>query len=138
MATAPVCKMTDKRLNAVRAWLTYPGSVVYFIGSRRGELVKIGFAADLTSRLRHLQTGSPVKLEVLAAIAGGVSLERDYHRQFGDQRERGEWFRRSPEIRAEMSRLQELGPPAPSEEELAGRAANIKAYWREEQKRRRG
>lgn len=98
-------KLTDKRLNAVRAWLSYPGSVVYFIGPKRGDLVKIGYAADLVSRLRHLQTGSPVKLEVLAAIAGGLDLERTYHRQFAAHRLHGEWFTPHPDILAEIERL---------------------------------
>ena len=133
----PFPKLTDKRLAIIRRWLTYPGPVVYFVGPRRGDLVKIGFASDLGSRLRHLQTGSPVELHVLAAKAGRVEGEYAYHQQFSPYRVRGEWFQRSHPVRAEMARLQELGPPGPSEVELAQRAANIKAYWREQMRERR-
>lgn len=131
-------KLTANRLRSASKWLGHSGPVVYFIGSMRGELVKIGYATDLANRMRHLQTGSPVKLEVLAAVIGGIGLEREYHRRFAEFREHGEWFRRTPEVRAEILRLQEPGPPAPSAEELTERAANIKAYWREQQRRLRG
>lgn len=55
--------------------------------------VKIGFTAGTTTaRLRDLQTGSPVKLEVLYETEGNMSTERILHTLFAPRRIHGEWF----------------------------------------------
>lgn len=78
---------------------------VYFIGGNVGG-VKIGVAVDPIERLKVLQTGSPVPLNILASTDGGRELETEYHRQFADYRMHGEWFAMVGPVLAEITRLQ--------------------------------
>lgn len=78
--------------------------VVYFIGYGDGP-VKIGFTTDLGQRVQSLQTGCPYTIEVLASFDGTPGHEWDYHERFKKERLRGEWFNRTPEILAEIARL---------------------------------
>lgn len=71
-----------------------PHGYVYFIRCAKTKLVKIGFTESYpTARLRQLQTGSGGKLHLIAFITARASKERELHRQFVGQHERGEWFR---------------------------------------------
>lgn len=79
----------------------------YFIGGETGP-VKIGFSVDVASRLRAIQTHSPIPLSILATRAGGAAREGAYHRQFAEHRLHGEWFERTPELLAEIARLCEV------------------------------
>ncbi|WP_435191318.1 GIY-YIG nuclease family protein [Streptomyces sp. bgisy126] len=65
---------------------------VYLIGSPESPLVKIGWSDNPERRLRHLQTGSPVPLQLLALFEGGAVMEAALHRRFADKRRHGEWF----------------------------------------------
>jgi hypothetical protein len=76
---------------------------IYFI--RAGDFVKIGFAREVTNRLPRLQTGSPVKLELLMAIQGKASLEKDFHRKFAKLRAHGEWFKLEGALSAYLDRF---------------------------------
>ncbi|RUW04012.1 MAG: GIY-YIG nuclease family protein [Mesorhizobium sp.] len=76
---------------------------IYFV--RAGEFVKIGFAKEVADRLPRLQTGSPVKLELLMAIEGKASLERDFHRKFASLRAHGEWFTLDGALSAYLDRF---------------------------------
>lgn len=78
---------------------------VYFV--RGGDLVKIGFSANVTQRLGDLRIGSPVKLELWHVCAGGRDLERALHERFAKDRSHGEWFRVSDEIADFVSRARE-------------------------------
>ena len=80
---------------------------VYFLEGPGGA-IKIGYARDLTKRLASLQTGSPVRLRVLATVQGGSRLEREYHREFAGYALHGEWFSDNPRIRREVARLRKL------------------------------
>lgn len=80
-------------------------TTVYFVAGEVGA-VKIGSARDVNKRLIDLQCGSPITLKVLATVEGGQKREREYHRQFAAHRLHGEWFSRTPEIEAEIARLQ--------------------------------
>lgn len=98
----------ERMADCVRAYEAMrPVHQVYFIGSpsQPGSPIKIGFTTDLKKRLKSLQTGSPNKLEVLAAIEAGGSQERAYHDQFAAHRLHGEWFEPHPDILAEIARL---------------------------------
>ena len=68
-----------------------PASVVYFI--QRGDLIKIGYTTNLTARLRALQGD-----RILLALPGTRAHESALHELFKAHREKGEWFRRTPEI----------------------------------------
>jgi hypothetical protein len=69
-------------------------TVVYFLQGERTGLIKIGRAADLASRLRALQTGSPDKLRVIGVLpcASPLPHEKGLHEQFSALRQHGEWF----------------------------------------------
>lgn len=56
-----------------------------------GELVKIGRAKDVGSRVKALQTGSAELLRVIRRIP--FDCERQLHLRFAAQRAHGEWFR---------------------------------------------
>lgn len=75
-----------------------PWMVVYFI--RVNAFVKIGYARNPLERLRHVQAASPYPVELMGALPGGTELEERLHRFFDHCRERGEWFRLEPHLRA--------------------------------------
>ena len=55
--------------------------------------VKIGFTGqDPKARLRALQTGSPVPLDIIAYINGDLRTERAFHDCFAELAWQGEWF----------------------------------------------
>jgi hypothetical protein len=60
-------------------------------------LVKLGQALDPTHRLKILQLGSPVKLELLGAMRSSARLENRLHRFLKAHREHGEWFNHDAE-----------------------------------------
>ncbi|WP_078531189.1 GIY-YIG nuclease family protein [Streptomyces sp. PsTaAH-124] len=70
---------------------------VYLIGSPESPLVKIGYTDNPERRLRHLQTGSPLPLQLLALFEGGCITEAALHRRFADKRRHGEWFDLGPD-----------------------------------------
>lgn len=76
---------------------------VYFLAA--GQYVKIGYTNNLTSRVCDLQGANPEPLRVLAYVAGGRELEREYHLRFADDRHFLEWFRLTPRLQAEIDRL---------------------------------
>ena len=66
------------------------------------ELVKVGVASNPKQRVRNLQIGSPVALELAAQYAtsdlpSARAVAAALNERFGDRRERGEWFRATPE-----------------------------------------
>lgn len=79
--------------------------LVYFIGAGKAGPVKIGIAADPRARIASLQTGHYEPLTLLAVTAGGREAEVAYHARFASARLHGEWFARTPEIEAEIERL---------------------------------
>lgn len=69
---------------------------VYFI--QRGEHVKIGYAKNVQRRFWDLQCASPLPLNLVAKCRGGLDLEKAFHKRFSKSRERGEWFRLTPDL----------------------------------------
>jgi hypothetical protein len=77
---------------------------LYFI--RAGDsAVKIGRSGNVPGRLRHTQTHNHERLECVVVLKGQGWREKDYHRRFKDHRIHGDWFKRVPEIEAEIDRL---------------------------------
>jgi hypothetical protein len=75
---------------------------VYFIFSpdhaatRGGEypgFVKIGWSKNVDTRLKSLQTSSPLPLTLLGKLAASRRLEKELHLRFEPYRASGEWFR---------------------------------------------
>lgn len=77
---------------------------VYFIGAESGP-IKIGVATKPPQRLRELQTSHHERLSILATCEGDMEVEKAYHKRFADHRLSGEWFKRVPEIEAEIEKL---------------------------------
>jgi hypothetical protein len=76
-------------------------AVVYVISCELG-LTKIGVAVDARERRRALQVGSPVLLELagcyrFATARAAYAVAADVRRQLGERRERGGWYRVSPQ-----------------------------------------
>lgn len=69
-----------------------PTDWVYVVRPTGQRPVKIGTAKNVEARVAGLQTGSPHKLETLAAIRTPAVPERTLHRHFGAYRITGEWF----------------------------------------------
>ncbi len=65
--------------------------MIYFI--RSNKAVKIGYSDNPYRRLADLQVSNSEDLTVLLVITGGRIKEQELHRQFKEQRIRGEWFK---------------------------------------------
>lgn len=82
------------------------GPFVYFI--RCGDFIKIGWTQNHPRRrLGRLQTGSPLRMQLVGFVRGGERLEQDLHKLFRRDRERGEWFRETPALVAHIAKLLE-------------------------------
>lgn len=110
--TSFVSRTTGETLSIGKPWGLTGASrrlngSIYFIGGETG-CIKIGWTGQSAEqRRKDLQCGSPIKLFVLAVARGGMSVEQEYHRRFKDSRSHGEWFERTPELMAEIIRLNE-------------------------------
>lgn len=66
---------------------------IYYIGARDIIRVKIGFTTGpVEKRLKALQTGSPVELQIITSHPGTMEDERSLHQRFADYCVGGEWF----------------------------------------------
>ena len=82
--------------------------MIYFIQAEIIGRIKIGCtkAEKIGIRLKSLQVGSPVKLELLAVMDGGKRTERLLHERFSAYRVHGEWFRMGKRLVQFVARLQ--------------------------------
>lgn len=80
------------------------GPVVYFIQAGENGPVKIGWSKKVAQRVIDLQTGNPVKLEVLRVVEAEQWAEGWFHGEFDDLWLQGEWFSFDP-------RMLSLAPP---------------------------
>lgn len=73
---------------------------VYFIEAEGTGMVKIGVANCPYGRMKSLEGACPVPLRLLGSVETDKhgALEKELHGRFASLRERGEWFRSSPEI----------------------------------------
>lgn len=74
-------------------------SKIYFL--KAGDSIKIGTTNStfIRDRISALQTGNPIKIELLGVMLGGTSVERKLHEKFSKFRRSGEWFYYSDEIK---------------------------------------
>jgi hypothetical protein len=83
-----------------------PRVVTYFIQAGAKGLIKIGITTDFQSRLRSLQTSSPVPLRLLGVVPEDIE---DYcHVALWEWRVRGEWFKPVTEV---LAFIEEQLPP---------------------------
>lgn len=62
-----------------------------------GPFVKIGYTdKTIAGRMRELSTGCPYHLSCIGYAEGGMELEGELHREFGEWRVQGEWFKVDP------------------------------------------
>lgn len=66
--------------------------IVYLIGNKKENLVKIGVSQDVKKRLKELQRVWSSPLEIIATKRGSFDEEKRLHRQFSRFRRQGEWF----------------------------------------------
>jgi len=81
---------------------------IYFLRMNGKGKVKIGYATNVESRVKALQTACPQTLHLLAFIEGTEYEERALHRQFRAYREDGEWFRVEGKLKEYMAKLPKL------------------------------
>lgn len=65
---------------------------IYAIRCTDTGIVKIGHSKDPARRLRHLQTGSPTRLEIILDEAATLWHEAVLHERYAARRKHGEWF----------------------------------------------
>jgi len=81
---------------------------VYFI--RESDLIKIGFSANVRSRVMAIINGLRGKGELLGYMPGDRSVEKHFHQMFAADREYGEWFRVSDRLLTVISTMATLEP----------------------------
>lgn len=73
--------------------------MVYFIGSLKYKLVKIGYTSTSVDKRRSsLNTSCPFELTVLYTVEGDQSTEFELQQRFSDYHMRGEWYRIAGEL----------------------------------------
>lgn len=72
--------------------------MIYFIQSHNRYL-KIGTTINVESRIKGLQTGSPIKLKVVGILDGSYATEAGLHDMFNHLHHNGEWFRYTDELK---------------------------------------
>lgn len=97
----------EEALTVVKAGVDRSAMRVYFLRSRATGLIKIGSSAQVGARVQALQTASGEHLELIIDIPGGDGQEGLLHKRFANSRERGEWFRPTPELLELLGDLQD-------------------------------
>lgn len=94
---------------------------VYLIGpaTQPPHIIKVGISSDCERRLRALQSGSPLKLEVLRYIRFqdrdlARKIEQQFHHSMRHLRSHGEWFNIS--VGDALAELAEIAQRASLEE----------------------
>lgn len=82
--------------------------MIYFIGNKQYDWVKIGVSNDPEGRLGDIRVGCPVELVMFRIESGGQSIERRLHTKFKEQRIRGEWFKLSGPVQEYIDNAIEL------------------------------
>lgn len=78
---------------------------VYFIASKRPNVVKIGYSKNPWARVKDLQTATAEKLSVVATIKTTEVSEVSVHDIFEDERRSGEWFYYSERLQLVISKI---------------------------------
>lgn len=76
---------------------------VYFV--RANNLIKIGYAENIRTRLTQIAASFDGGLELVAMCDGGREVEAAFHSMFSDSRVEGEWFACTPLLEATIAKL---------------------------------
>ena len=76
---------------------------IYFI-SMYGGYVKIGYTTNIDRRFEEIGAHMP-GMRLLGHTRGTMAMEKKLHQRFAHLRERGEWFKLAPELRAFIKAL---------------------------------
>ncbi len=87
---------------------------VYFIETEDGRFVKIGYSMRPNLRVGQLGTSSIHRLRLIGWMPGTLQTERWLHAKFSDDRDRGEWFRNSEQLRQFIGAMGLIRPVAES------------------------
>lgn len=88
------CAMRGVEMPAAKTW-------IYFIRDVDAGTIKIGYAADVPSRLNNISGGRPGKCQLLTTYPGGIDEERKEHTRWAAFRIGStEWFNSSSELDA--------------------------------------
>jgi hypothetical protein len=83
--------------------------MIYFIACPDAGAVKIGVTEDriicVYKRLTIMQTGCPLRLELVGTEDGHKAEEAVLHARFAPARIHGEWYRLTDELRAYVAQL---------------------------------
>lgn len=94
---------------------------VYYFLRHSDNAVKIGFTEQhVETRMRQVAADGRWSLSLLAAEEGTRPREAELHRQFWSAHIGGEWFHRTPELMAHITKLREHTPEG----------VNGKLHWR--------
>jgi len=92
---------------------------IYFLKSFGA--IKIGYSADVATRIRDISIYAPLQPDLLGTIPGDRHFERAIHGHLKKHHLKGEWFSDCSEVREVMARLFEVGaaainfvPPTPT------------------------
>lgn len=80
------------------------GSVIYFLESHDGRMVKIGTSASGVDRIRNLRSMNAHPLTLRAWLPGSSRVESQWHQRWDAERDHGEWFRLTPGLAAAIDR----------------------------------
>jgi len=67
---------------------------------RYGDLIKIGFSGDLSSRVQWIMAAIPGEVAFVGHMPGDREVEQHLHGRFEEERFSGEWFVNSERLRA--------------------------------------
>src|SRR5262245_24464437 len=100
--------------------------LIYFLETEDRQFIKIGFSTQWTIRLSQLGPLRPgnFALKVLGSIPGSIAIERWLHKRFAEERDNGEWFKRSSRLSAFIDSIG-MVPPVVMKEKKPRKPRNI-------------
>lgn len=94
----------EKFKNLWQRYLDFTG-YIYFVKAKGEKAVKIGYSKAPFNRVKDLNTGSFVDLEVYYIMLGNTAIEALLHKRWEDDNLRGEWFDFTNEIETYIVQL---------------------------------
>jgi len=80
---------------------------IYFISSPTQDAVKVGFAQEVYTRHKSLQTGNPADLTLVGTVRATYGAEMELHKMLKGRRIRLEWYRDDEVIGSIINSIQD-------------------------------